>query len=237
MPARSLPPLGLVLALICVPTVVSAAPISVTVVGSLQSELGCATDWDPACAFSMLALEAGDQVWQETFVVPAGSWEYKVALDGSFAENYGLNATPGGANISFTLAAPTAVKFYYSDETHWATSSADSVIAIAPGSFQNELGCSGDWQPDCLLSWLQDPDGDGIFLLDVLLPPGSYETKVALNEDWTINYGAGGVPGGPNIGFVVPAGALGTLFQYDSSRTSSPSRAACLPRRSLLRWS
>lgn len=42
------------------------------------------------------------------------------------------------------------------------TDSQNSVIATAPGSFQSELGCSGDWQPDCLRSWLQDPDGPNI---------------------------------------------------------------------------
>ena len=43
------------------------------------------------------------------------------------------------------------------------TSNRNAVIAVAPGSFQSELGCPGDWQPDCLRSWLQDPDGDGVY--------------------------------------------------------------------------
>ena len=32
----------------------TANPTSVAVVGSLQSELGCAGDWDPACASTFL---------------------------------------------------------------------------------------------------------------------------------------------------------------------------------------
>ena len=66
------------------------------------------------------------------------------------------------------------------------------MIAVAPGSFQSELGCPGDWDPSCLRSWLEDPDGDGIYTFETTaLPAGSYETKVAINESWDENYGAG----------------------------------------------
>ena len=66
------------------------------------------------------------------------------------------------------------------------------MIAVAPGSFQSELGCPGDWQPDCLRSWLQDPEGDGIYTFRTsALPAGDYEVKVAIGESWDENYGAG----------------------------------------------
>ena len=96
------------------------------------------------------------------------------------------------------------MKFYYSHETHWVADNQNKVIAVAPGSFQSELGCPGDWQPDCLRSWLQDPDGDGIYTFRTsALPAGDYEVKVAIDESWDENYGAGGVPNGPNIPFHV----------------------------------
>jgi len=72
--------------------------------GSLQSELGCAGDWDPACAATHLAFDTTDGVWQGTFSVPAGTWEYKAALNGSWDENYGANAMRGGDNIPLNLA-------------------------------------------------------------------------------------------------------------------------------------
>lgn len=137
-------------------------PSRVVVPGTLQSELGCSGDWQPDCANTALVLDAEDQVWQATFDLPAGMFEYKAALNGGWDENYGQNAVRGGANIPLNLAEPAAVKFYYDHETHWITSSRNSVIAVAPGSFQNELGCAGDWDPSCLRSWLKDPDGDGI---------------------------------------------------------------------------
>ena len=43
-----------------VPTADAATPVStsVTIAGSLQSELGCAGDWDPACAATHLTYDA-----------------------------------------------------------------------------------------------------------------------------------------------------------------------------------
>src|SRR5512133_1602646 len=138
-------------------------PGSVTIAGSLQSELGCAGDWDAACAASHLTYDAADGVWQGTWTVPAGSYEYKAAVNDGWDENYGANAQPGGANIPLNLGADTTVKFYYDHKSPWITENQTSVIAVAPGDFQSELGCPGDWQADCLRSWLQDPDGDGIY--------------------------------------------------------------------------
>ena len=67
-------------------------PTSVTIAGSLQSEAGCCGDWDPACATTHLTYDAADDVWQGTFALPAGSYEYKAALNDAWDENYGLHA-------------------------------------------------------------------------------------------------------------------------------------------------
>jgi pullulanase-type alpha-1,6-glucosidase len=193
-----------------------AQPASVTIAGSLQSELGCPGDWDPGCADTYLGFDAEDGVWQGTFGIPAGSWEYKAALNDSWDVNYGANAAPNGPNIGLALGGTEDVKFYYSDETHWVADSVNATIATVAGSFQSELGCSGDWQPDCLRSWLQDPDGDGIYTFSTAkLPAGDYEAKVAHDESWDENYGAGGVPNGANIAFTVPDTCGEIFFTYD----------------------
>ena len=190
-------------------------PASVTLAGSLQSELGCPGDWQPDCAETHLTYDAEDDVWQRIFNVPAGNWEYKAPVNDSWDENYGAGGQQNGANIPLNLADPTDVKFYYSHETHWITDNFNSIIATAAGSFQEELGCSGDWQPWCLRSWLQDPDGDGVFTFTAFLPGGGYEAKVAIDEDWAENYGAGGAPGGANIPFTVPGDFDEMLFSFD----------------------
>jgi hypothetical protein len=190
----------------------------VTIAGSLQSELGCPGDWQPDCAATHLTYDSADDIWQQTFNLPAGGYEYKAALNNAWDENYGLHAEPGGANIPVNLGSDRAVKFYYDHKTHWVTDNVGSVIAVAPGSFQSELGCPGDWQPDCLRSWLEDPDGDGVYTFETTaLPQGSYETKVAINESWDENYGQGGVPGGANIAFTVPANSAKVTFTYVAS--------------------
>jgi pullulanase-type alpha-1,6-glucosidase len=195
----------------------AADPTSVTIPGSMQSELGCPGDWQPDCANTHLTYDANDDVWQGTFSIPAGNWEYKAALNDSWDENYGLHAQPNGANIPLSLASPADVKFFYDHKSHWVTDNQNSVIATLPGTFQSELGCTDDWQPDCLRSWLQDPDGDGIYSFSAIdLPGGDYEVKVAHNESWDENYGAGGEPNGPNIPFSVGSNQTVT-FSYDPS--------------------
>ncbi len=196
----------------------SPGPASVTIAGSLQSELGCPGDWQADCALTHLGYDAEDDVWQASFSLPAGGWEYKAALNDSWTENYGLNAALNGANIPLNLGSPASVKFYYDDKTHWVTDDVGSRIVTAPGSYQSELGCSGDWDPGCLRSWLEDPDGDGIYtLVTTALPAGSYEVKAAIDESWNENYGAGGVPNGPNIPFTVPADGAKVTFRFDST--------------------
>ena len=107
------------------------------------------------------------------------------------------------------------MKFYYDHGTHWITDNRGTAIVTAPGSFQSELGCPGDWQPDCLRSWLQDPDGDGVFTFTTRgLPAGAYEVKVAINESWDENYGEGGVRNGPNIPFTVSQSCEEVVFTY-----------------------
>lgn len=192
-------------------------PSIVVIAGSLQTEVGCPGDWDPACATTALTYDAIDQVWQGTFALPAGSFEYLGALNGDWTEYYGLGGVLGGANIPLAPSTSAAVKFYYSDLTHWVTDSVNSVIATVPGTFQSELGCPGDWQADCLRSWLQDLDGDGIYHLTLhAVPPGSYECKVTISENWTENYGLGGVPGGANIPFDQTYADYQLDFAYDA---------------------
>jgi hypothetical protein len=197
--------------------IVAAESPTVAIVGSLQSELGCAGDWQPECAETELVYDAADDVYQRVFTVPTGSWEYKAALNDSWDVNYGANATHNGDNIPLNLTEDKSVKFYYDHKTHWITDNVNKIIATVPGSFQSELGCPGDWQPDCLRSWLQDPDGDGIYSFSTTaIPAGDYEGKVAHNESWDENYGVGGVPNGDNYGFNVPANATVT-FSYDAT--------------------
>ena len=194
---------------------VTGGVTSVTIAGSLQSELGCAGDWDAACAATQLAYDAVDGVWQQTFTRPVRGFEYKAALNGSWDENYGQNATPGGANIPLNLAAVTPVKFYYSHATHWIADNFNKVIATAPGDFQSELGCPGDWQPDCLRSWLQDLTATAFTpLRPQRFPPGTTRARwrsMRAGMSTTVR----AAQNGNNIPFTAVAGAK-VVFSYNS---------------------
>jgi alpha-amylase len=93
---------------------------SVTIAGSMQSELGCPPrppvtdngDWDPACAATHLTFEPVEPTgrWRATFRLPEGSYEYKVAINDAWDVSYGaggggnnvvLTVPAGGANVTF----------------------------------------------------------------------------------------------------------------------------------------
>lgn len=189
-------------------------PNSVTIAGSFQAALGCDSDWMPACETTHLIYNNVGDFWTASFDLPAGSYEYKAALNNDWGENYGLNATANGANIPLVLSTDTTVTFFYDHKTHWVTDNINSVIATVPGSYQNQVGCSDNWRPDCMSSWLQDPDGDGTYSFKTAISPGTYEVKVAINRNWTENYGANGERDGANIGFSVGPSEVVT-FSYN----------------------
>jgi pullulanase-type alpha-1,6-glucosidase len=185
-------------------------PQSVTIAGTLQTGLGCSGNWNTECAETQLAYDPDDDLWTAVFNLAAGSYEYKAALNGTWEDNYGLYAEYYGPNIPLELAEDGPVTFWYDHKTRWVSDSVNSIIANVSGNFQDEMGCPGDWQPDCLRSLLQDPEGDGRYqFLTIAIPPGTYEAKVALNQSWDVNYGAEGILDGPNIPFTVPENVAG----------------------------
>ncbi len=188
-------------------------PANVSVPGDHNSEMGCSGDWQPDCDQAQLTLDPKDKVWKGTYTIPPGDHAYKVAINKSWDENYGAGGVPNGANIPY-VAPAGPVHFYYEHGRHFVTSDAEGPIVTAPGSFQSELGCPGDWSPDCMRPWLTDQDGDGTFTWSTSeIPAGSYEVKVTHGLSWDQNWGAGGAPNGANIPFQVADGNVVT-FSY-----------------------
>lgn len=184
----------------------------VTVPGSHNSEMGCAGDWTPGCEVAKLTLRA-DGIYAGTFDVPAGDYEYKVAINGSWDVNYGANGEPNGPNVTYSHAGGP-ITFYWNPNTKVVSSTAEGPTVTLPGSFQSEVGCPGDWQPECLASLMQDGDKDGVYTWSTSsIPDGSYEVKVAHGLSWDENYGVGGTPGGGNYSFTAETGKL-VEFRY-----------------------
>ena len=193
-------------------------PATVTIPGTIQSVLGCSGDWQPDCAKTFLTYDREADIWQGSFVLPPGAYEYKVALDKTWDENYGLGAKRNGANIPLKLDQQTEVIFRYDHKTHWVADSVGWPIATVIGSFQSQIRCSGDDDPVCLESWLQDPDGDGTYTLTTKkIPAGTYGARVAVGASLDEVYGEGGTKGGTAIQFTVEKDGDEIFFGYDST--------------------
>jgi hypothetical protein len=187
-------------------------PPSVNLAGDLESEAtaDACGDWDPTCAGSAFS-DQGNLVYLfESAAIPAGPWNYKIGL-GGWTENCGADFQQDGPNIGLTLAAPTSVRFYYDHKTHYIADNVRNTIYTVPGSFNSQVGCGGDWSPDCLRTLMSDVDGDGVFTFtSSTIPAGDYFFKVATNESWSNpNYGVGG--GSADVPFSVPGAGFVTF--------------------------
>lgn len=87
------------------------------VTGTVQTKAGAAKDWDPSDTKTQMK-DAGHDFYTYTADLPAGTYYYKISVNGSWAENYGLNGNSDGANVQMTLPKAAKVTFYYNDKTH-----------------------------------------------------------------------------------------------------------------------
>lgn len=85
--------------------------------GSYQDKAGCGAAWDPACAATAM-VEGDDGLFTLTVDIPAGEYEFKVAMNGDWGLNYGSDGSEGGPNYALSLAADSSVTFTYDPETH-----------------------------------------------------------------------------------------------------------------------
>jgi len=195
----------------------------VVLVGDLQSELGHTGDWDPAAEATRMT-HVGNGFYELSGTLPAGSYEYKVAIGGGWDENYGAGGAPSGANISLTLAEETRVTFYYNHHTHKIANSthytpiAQSSLPRLVGNIQTAIGDEADWAPDKAQAILLDDDFDKNYTVKVKVPKGNYEYKITLGPSWDVNYGANGAPGGDNLTLNVIADEFITFtYNHDSN--------------------
>ena len=122
---------------------------SVTLPGSHNAAMGCAGDWQPDCTSAQLDLDADSGKYTGTFDVPAGDYAFKVAIGGSWDENYGAGGVPGGGDITYTHDGGP-LTFWYDPVTHVVQNSAQGPFVTLPGSMNAALGCPEDWMPGCM---------------------------------------------------------------------------------------
>ncbi|MFC5281620.1 pullulanase-type alpha-1,6-glucosidase [Arcanobacterium canis] len=194
----------------------------VTIPGDHGKALGCENDWDPACDKLVLEKEKDSGWYTGTFTLEPGTYTYKIAKDGTWNENYGMNGArsgvPDGNNAEYKIYSKTPVTFYYNPETHEFFNTSQHPAYTLPGDFGKQLGCTGEkegnWDPACLKTLMSDPDGDGEYTFSTLdIPAGSIQVKATENLKW--GTGEIGCNGG-NCGFEVKTDRL-TVFHLKPS--------------------
>lgn len=195
-------------------------PESVTLVGSFQNEVGCEADDMLDCPQTEMTYDILGDIWQVELELPPGEYQYRAYLDHSETKLYGQHGISGihSFPIELTLDTEQTVHFYYDHKTGWITDDINSLILTLPSNFQDDIGCREEWNAGCFRTWMQDLEGDGIYTFETLLVPGgSWETRVALNGNIDTSYGQDGTFDGENIPLWIPNIGHLTVFTWDSN--------------------
>lgn len=118
----------------------NSADRSFVVTGTVQTRAGATKDWDPADKTTEMK-DIGHGFYAYTVDLPAGPYFYKISVNGSWAENYGLNGNFDGANVQLTLDKPERITIYYNDITHKISDShsykmlSDEELPVLGGDF------------------------------------------------------------------------------------------------------
>ncbi|WP_124727262.1 alpha amylase N-terminal ig-like domain-containing protein [Staphylospora marina] len=160
---------------------------TITLVGNLQDELGGEEEWNPADPATVMTPK-GDGKYELRASLPAGTYEYKIAVNGSWDENYGIGGEAGGANYKLILEWPSEVTFAYNDNTRIVTVHVPLPDERKPrivGDLQPDIGAGRDWSPEESTALMEDPDRDGIYTLTADVPKGTHQFKVVLGNNWS----------------------------------------------------
>ena len=109
--------------------------------------------------------------------------------------------------------APDAAMKDAADQVRALIQGALAGMVNLPGSYQDKVGCGGQWDPACEATGMKKGD-DGLYILTVQIPAGDYEFKVAMDGAWTVNYGSDGAQDGPNYALKLAADSNVT-FTYN----------------------
>jgi len=148
----------------------------VVLVGTIQGAVG-ASDWAPSDYRTRMPYKGNNRYELTLKNVPAGSYEYKVALDGGWGENYGAGGEKGGANIPLSVNETKDITFIYSDVSHRIV---DTTTYIAVNAQLTGTGIPEN-------TVMKDEDLTGVYSAKVSLSKGSYDDLAVLIGEETIN--------------------------------------------------
>ncbi len=200
--------------LLMLPLLVSTLAVAgPSIVGSMQG-------WDPADSTYNL-VENANGVWELTKTLAAGTHSYKVVETDDWSANFPAN------NQSFTLTAEEEITWKVNLGANIGSRDWDEYVFHSPnppvvvGDFLSEIGGT-DWDVTTTLTQMVD-DGSGgdvnadddIYTYQNVIPAGTYEYKVVLNNNWDQDTSPSG-----NISFT-SNGVDITRFTYDMSNNTT----------------
>ena len=136
-----------------------------TIGGNNWNAAGNQMEYDPTLGLYTITFEN----------VTPGTYEYKIAVNGNWNENYGANGEPSGSNMSVVVPSVQDVTFWYNDSNHRVVCSLTYDIDA-----QYTLNISdADYK-------MTDLDLDGWYTVTVDLSAGTYTDMVITDEDGNV---------------------------------------------------
>ncbi len=94
-----------------VTNVASLETMTATVAGDFQTQLGASSNWDPSSSMTLMH-QVNPDLYQFTATLKAGSYSYKIALNGSWSsaypsQNVSLKIPSGGARVTISYIPST----------------------------------------------------------------------------------------------------------------------------------
>lgn len=161
---------------------------TVTLPGTLSlGTTGGSGTWNASDA-AMKMEYVGNGIYKKTFKdFKAGRYEYKVAINNSWTENYGQKGALDGSNISLNVPTETDITFLYSDDSHKV------VDSLSYKTLEVSLLNNGTSIAD-----LTDKRLNGVYKAKVALTAGTYdkltltvndgdETKIVKVNEFTLD--------------------------------------------------
>ncbi|SFB91516.1 Glycosidase [Nocardioides terrae] len=201
-----------------VSTVRSTAVPNPSVIVSAPQNGGTVTRIDPVTVSATVDPERPGQSVELQHSVSGGPWTSLGTDDSApaYTATDDVSALPLGTTVRYrAILREPGTPDVTSAPTTVTTADPKPLVAAVTvaGDLQSELGCPGDWQPDCSKTHLTFSTADGQWHGTFTVPAGSYQWKVAIDDSWTVSYGVGG--GGDNIALAVPAGGGTYTFTWN----------------------
>jgi arabinogalactan oligomer / maltooligosaccharide transport system substrate-binding protein len=173
----------------------------ITLVGTMQTQLGCEDNWMADCDATALAYDEASNTWTGTFEIDPGSYEYSITLNGNWDVSFGVGGKSGmGTNYALSMAERAPVTFTFDPETKLTTVESEGIgeapveayeSAFVAGTMQTQLGCDEDWMPDCDATALAYDEASNTWSGTFDLTKGAYEYKVTVNGSWDVSFPEG----------------------------------------------